>query len=309
MKTRKATYCYFLFLLLLAGKLSFSQSLEVNTNKSQVLIGERVEYNLSIKLPALEGYDIDSDLPDTIPHFEILDNNGIDTIKNQNGTFSLQQKIVFTSFDSGAWYIPSFAVNISQGKRSVKLFTDSVLVNVGYSPADTTADIRDIKPVIEVKVKSYFWYYVCAIILTVVIIFYLLNVYFAKRKAKPLPVLYSALSPYDEAMKALRELNESPLQIETGIKEYHSQIGFIFKRYFSRITDVNLLNKTTGGLLLELKQKNVDAAVISALAASLRTGDVVKFAKHIPADSESEQCAATIKDAIEKINKEKPVRS
>lgn len=310
MIVRKYTY-HILFSIFFISVyfISTAQDVEIKTDKNQILIGERIQYDLRVFLPTLEGYTVNFGIPDSIPHFETIEREWFDTTKNANGSFVLHRKFIFTSFDSGSWYIPALPVTFQANNRSRQVLTDSVLINVGYAPADTTTEIRDIKPIMDVEVKNYFWYYVAGAVLTALVISLLIYNYIVYRRKIPKPVLHSALSPYDEAINAIKDLNKYRIEIAEELKEYHTELGFIFKRYFSRITDTNLLNKTTGGLLVEMKQKNIDAALITSVAQVLRAGDAVKFAKHIPSVSESENCATELKLAIEKIDKEKPSKN
>ena len=269
---------------------SSAQTVEIKTDKNQILIGERIQYDVQVNLPGPGGYTVNADIPDSISHFEVIEKSDLDTT-DTNGGKILHRSFVFTSFDSGSWYIPSVPITIGLNNNNKTYHTDSVLINVGYAPADTTGNLRDIKPIMEVKLKDYFWYYVAGAILTALILFLLVYDYLKRRKAKPLPVLHSSVSPYDEAMNDLNALSKYDLNNPRHIKEYHSQLSFILKRYFSRVTENNLLNKTTGGLLLQMKQQEVDSVSITSIAGFLRIGDAVKFAKHIPAAAESESCS------------------
>lgn len=301
---KKPIYFSLFFVLCLFNICVHAQTVEVKTDRSQVLIGERIQYDLLITAPS-QGFSINFTLPDSIPHFETIENGDYDTVTN-NGAVTLRRKIVFTSFDSGAWYIPSMPITIAVNNDSRRIMTDSVLINVGYSPADSTGELRDIKPIMEVTVKDYFWYYVAGAVLTAVIIFFLIYSYFKNRKRKPVPVLHSDLSPFDEAMKDIVALSKYNLANAAESKEYHTQISFILKRYYSRTIETNLLNKTTGDLLLKMKEQEQPMAEVTSVAEILRIGDAVKFAKYIPPVSESEQVAKSLKAVIEKMENNKP---
>ncbi|MEP7163959.1 MAG: hypothetical protein ABI741_04650 [Ferruginibacter sp.] len=291
-----------MLLLCIAGFGLQAQSVFVKTDRNQILIGERIEYELTLKLPE-EGYGINFKLPDSIPHFDVVVNKNFDTV-NSNGSYLIRKRIIFTSFDSGTWHIPPFEVLLQKNNTSSKLITDSILVNVGYSPPDSTNQLRDIKPVMEVSVTDYFWFYVAAAIMAAIILIVLLYFYFKNRKKKPLPVFHSALSAYDEAMKALQELKEFDLDKPEQIKIYHVTLSEIFKKYFSRKKSKNLLSKTTGDILLDIKEYSGDATLVSTVAAALRSADAVKFAKYLPAITESNQTFEQVKAAIQLIEKD-----
>ena len=64
-----------------------------------------------------------------------------------------------------------------------------------------------------------------------------------------------------------------------------------------------MLNKTTGDILIGIKEHYQDPRLVSTLAEALRCADAVKFAKYIPAVSESDQSHAQVKETIEAIEK------
>lgn len=279
-----------------------AQSAIAKTDKDHILIGERLEYDLMLDLPT-DGYEINVKVPDSVAHFEIIENKNFDTVSS-SGSFLISKKIIFTSFDSGSWRLPSLEVLLNKNNVSSKLITDSLLINVGYSPTDSTNELRDIKPVMEVTVTDYTWLYIAGGVLVAIIIIVLLYFYFKNRKKKPLPVFHSALSPYDEAMKALIELKQYDLDKPEQVKNYHVSLDAIFKKYYSRKQSKNMMNKTTGDILIDIKEQSADPELLSSVAAALRCGDAVKFAKYIPAISESEKSHSLIKDAIEKMEQD-----
>jgi len=291
-----------LLLFCVAGQGSQAQSVTAKSDRNELLIGERLQYDLFINLPS-DGYKINFKLPDSIPHFDIIENPDFDTV-NSSGNFSVHKKIIFTSFDSGAWHIPTMEVLLEKNTVVSKFNTDSLLVNVGYSPADSTNELRDIKTIMDVEVTDYTWLYIAAGALAAIIIIILLYWYFKKRKKKPVPVFHSSLSPYEEAMKALQELKEYDLGKAEYVKIYHVSLDEIFKKYYSRKQSRNLMNKTTGDILVSIKEKYDNPGLISAIAEVLRLADAVKFAKYIPAASESGQSLNQAREAIETIEKE-----
>ena len=280
-----------------------AQNIGVRADKSGILIGEQLQYEIVVKLPG-EGFTLNLEIPDTIPHFEILSRTNFDT-SIVSGIYNLHQKIVFTSFDSGRWPIPSYPVTIQKGSNYKKFLTDSVMVNVGYSVADSTNELRDIKPVMDVEVVDYFWWWVAGGALLAIILAIVIYWYWKKWKKRELPLLHTNLSPFDEAMKELEALRSKNLLQAAELKQFHSGLSQVIKKYFTRTKQVNLLNKTTGDLLLSLKQDNLDADIISGLAEILRTADAVKFAKFVPSAQESEQSISGVKRILETLHHKK----
>lgn len=278
----------------------FGQSIKTSIDRKDILIGEQIKYNLTFTLPSSE-YTIEFNLPDSFPHFDIISKVKSDSVDSK-GNYLVFQKIVFTSFDSGKWSVASFPIKIKNATTSYTLNTDSVLINVGYAPADSTGELRDIKPVMEVFVIDNTLLYAIIGAVIGIILLLLIYRYFKRRKKKEKPIFQSALSPYDEAIKALNDLKKYNLYNAPEVKEYHSALAEIFKKYYSRKSQRNLLNKTTGDILVNLKENQGDI-VISSVAEALRTTDAVKFAKYLPPVQESEKSVEQVKNSIELLEK------
>ena len=139
---------------------STAQTVDVITDKRNILIGERIQFDITCILPS-PGYAVSFRVPDSVSHFVIVENNPIDSIAGSND-FRLHKKIVFTSFDSGSWHIPPVEIQVERSPYNRILKTDSIPVEVGYSPADSTGSLRDIKSVIDVTVSDYTLYYILA---------------------------------------------------------------------------------------------------------------------------------------------------
>lgn len=282
-----------------------SQRVEVSMNRNEILIGQQISYGLKVILPGT-GLKANFSIPDSIPHFDIIRKGDIVGVKGES---ALEQVIVFTSFDSGQWYFPSFPVLITDGARKATLYSDSILIQVGYSPADSSGQLRDIKTVMDVYIPDYTLYYIIGAVLLALLIAYMVYRYLKKRKNKPAPIFKSDLSAYNEAMQALQYLEQRSLLTSHKEKEFHTQLSDIFKRYLSRHTQKNLLNRTSGDILIELKKRNLDMGTVSEIAEGLRYTDAVKFAKFIPLHSESNKALDLIRKGIETIDKSSPIKT
>jgi hypothetical protein len=302
-------YLKITLLLFLFSPVVFAQTPSIRTiiDKTDILIGEQIQYKVTATIPAgifkVHWFTV----PDSVAHFEVVERSKIDSSSDNNNTI-LEQTITLTSFDSGKWNTPAFAVNVEpvNNGKAINLFTDSIAVNVGYAPADTTNQLRDIKTIMEVKVEDYFWYYVGGGIVLLIGVIILLWRYFKNRKKKPAPVFTGKQSPYDEAMQSLKKLKGLNLQNAEEAKQYHIKLAEIFKWYISRKQQVSIMNKTTGDVLVHLASNNLSKDIITGAATALRCGDAVKFAKFLPTTIESEECFTKIKETINFIQQSKP---
>jgi hypothetical protein len=289
---------------------SFAQEPTVKTiiDKTDILIGEPVQYKVTATFPTGQ-YKANWFTPaDSLAHFEIVEKGKIDTTAEGNTTI-LQQIITLTSFDSGRWNTPGFVISFDPANdaTALNIITDSIAVNVGYAAADTSNQLRDIKPILQVQVTSYVWYYIAGIVLLLLLTAFFLWRYFKNKKKDPATIFSGKIAPYEEALQNLEQLKKLNLQEAEGIKKFHADLAAIFKWYISRKQRMSIMNKTTGDVLVHLADNDLPKEVISNAATALRSGDAVKFAKYLPDVSETESCFAQIKETIHFIHTSKPV--
>jgi hypothetical protein len=278
--------------------ISFSQSVRSTVDKKDILIGERITNILTIDLPSPE-YTVNLTVPDSIPHFEILQKNGGNG-KTQAGADVWQYTIIFTSFDSGSFTFPGLAYRITHlNTASQLLSTDPIKVNVGYMPLDKGEQPRDIKTIIEVAYTDYFWWIVGAGILLLLIILFFVYRYFKKKKKTP--VIQSSKGAYEEAMQSLAELRKLNEQGGVVVKEYHTKLADVLRTYYGRTFNQNYQNKTTQEILSKLKSHELNAETATHATEALATGDAVKFAKYHPSFTENEAALNYLKTVIEEI--------
>jgi flagellar biosynthesis/type III secretory pathway M-ring protein FliF/YscJ len=178
------------------------------------------------------------------------------------------------------------------------MHTDSITVDVGFSPFDPNQEYHDIKDVIDVQVKekkeeTWYWYAAASALLIAAIIYFLL-----RKKNKPVtrtPVVDS----YSEAKRELEKLQKENLPA----KPFYTKLIDIFRLYISRRKGIASLQKTTDDLVVQLQTLKLPAEEFNRLAQSLRLSDFVKFAKFEPAESDKSDSFKTIKDFIESMEK------
>ena len=290
-------------------QLVFCQSLQTITDKKDILIGEQIKLTLKAPLPNNANSRAKWLLiPDSIPHFEIVETGEPDTTSFKDNSKTIQQTILITSFDSGIWMFPALPVEFTgtAGQEPQIVNTDSFLVNVSYAPPDSTNQLRDIKPIIKVSVINFLWFYIAGGLLLLLLIVFLLYLYFNRKKKDGPAIPVSKLSAFDEAMVELKNLGQYNLRNAAEIKLYHLKLADIFKNYLGRKHGKNLFNKTTGDLLISIKEVNLPPENISDLATALRCTDAVKFAKYLPLSDQSEEAFQKIKEIINLMEVSKP---
>ncbi len=192
------------FVLIVGYASAQSPSLKTSVDRTAILIGEQLKYTVEAGVAA-NNYNLTwFSVPDSFNHFEVVNRGKIDTIEN-NGSFIFKQTLTITSFDSGINTIPSLPIDFEPqtGDTTLHLFTDSIPVNVSFSPLDSTQTFHDIKTIIEVKDEIPLWMWIAGGALAVLLILFIIYLikYFKKRK-KPESLFNSRLSPIDEILIA-----------------------------------------------------------------------------------------------------------
>ena len=290
--------------LIAQNNLAQAPSIKTTVDKNNILIGEQFHYKVSTSMPD-NTYRLSwFNMPDTLGHFQVVRENKIDS-SYLNGNLNFSQDITITSFDSGRQVIPPLALNMEtlQGDSSFNLLTDSIPIQVSFSPMDSVRTFHDIKSIIEVK-KEWAWWWWAILGVAIILLFFWIRFLIKFFKKKNAPELFkSKLSPYDEAMQSLNDLEKEQLLQQNEVKAYHTRLTDIFKHYVSRRTGTYKMHLTSDEMLMDLDEYNLGKEKLTAFANCLRMSNAVKFAKYIPANYESEKCLQEVRYMITEINK------
>jgi len=265
-------------------------AVKASVDRSQIVIGERIQLKLEAEIP--ENQPIRFFQLDSIPHFEIINSGKIDTVNVERGT-SLSQLIYITSFDSGHWVLPPLPLGFDQN-----IMTDSIPVDVGFSPFDPQQPYHDIKDVMEVKPveeekQSKLWWFIGGGVLLAIILYLALR----KPKKQAAKITTAPVDPYKQALEQLERLRKEKLTP----KAYYSGITDVFRTYVEKRTGILSLQQTTGDLVVQLKPIGIEPALYKELAEVLQLGDFVKFARYEATNADDAHAFETIKKTIEHI--------
>lgn len=270
----------------------FAQEVQVSLNRQSFLIGEHMEYTIRTSMP-YPGFTMDVLLPDSIPHVELISRGFAAPVKDYPEVIT--QTIIFTSFDSGLWYIPAIPVQLKKGNTVIERAASPQQIKVVYAPQDND-QLKDIKPPVEAPPPPNFLpYYIAAAVLGAFIIAYMLYRYF--RNSPPVSqITIEPVSAYQEAMQSLQALQPS---VE-GVKIFYSTLTDVFKRYLQQTHPAPFMSSTTDEIL-RLLQDGYSREMVSTTAGVLRMGDVVKFAKNKPGLDVQEESLEAIRGIIQQI--------
>ena len=300
-KPRRITLFSLLFFLF-----SFFANAQVTSSvdSTKIKIGEEILYTINVLADSTDVVVFPEE--QTFAPLEMIESYKTDTTFEAS-KYRLIKKYGLTQFDSGNYTIPPQRIFINN-----KLFlTDSVLVEVKDVAVDTTKQkMFDIKPAIEVKSPPFDWllllYWLVPFILIIAIAVYL----FRRKKRKD--AAQKQLPPYEEAIVALKQLDNSQLLRENKSKEYYSNLTEIVKRYLDREVDEAALESTSDELISRLMMHkdagsfDFDLETIRKLDLIFKRADLVKFAKMNQATGQAEVDRKTIEEIINETHEAVP---
>ena len=284
-----------LLFLLACSNVSFSQQVKVETDTTNIRIGEQFLFQITISDTANV---ILPEKLENLKNLEVVEDFKIDTFKN-----SLIKKYLMTGFDSGAFYIPTQQIFI----RNRAYLTDSVLINVATVAVDTTKlkmfPIKAIQsePLVFDDFKPYIIWVVLGLLLIAVIVYFIIT----RKKAEITEEeIIAGLPPYEEAIERLQKLDNKLLWQNNEVKKYYSELTEIVRAYIEKELKVPALEITTHELVETLSDfnqaKTIDTSkeTINKLKGLLSEADLVKFAKSKPLSHEIEEDRRDAEDVL-----------
>jgi hypothetical protein len=267
---------------------------KTTVDKREILIGEPIQFMLEATVP--ENTQLVWPQLDSLPHFDFLERGKTDSVI-RTGERYYRQYLTITSFDSGAWSIPRLPFVMG----AKKYFTDSVRIGVNYSKFDPSQDYHDIKDIIDVPnpfAKWIGWIVGGFTLLALVIVIWLVAKKKLLKKGSGVGAMAPRLSPYEEAVRQLDELQKQNAAENGPVKVYYTRLNDILRQFILRRLGIASLVETNEELIRKLRQLPIAPEEFTRLADTLRMSDFVKFAKYQPGVSDNEQNFTVIRSAV-----------
>lgn len=262
-----------LALLLLISNFAFAQTATMDTNA--ILIGEQINFTISNSIANTNVWPTYDEF--LVEGIEIIKQGKLDTSNS-----IISQNFIITAWDTGSYYIPS--ILFSESSK-----TEGLLLNVQTIALEEGAELKDIKQPMQAPIGwSDIWPWLLGII-TIALIVYLLKKYVFNKKEEVITAKPKAIIPADiTALKQLNTLEKDQLWQAGKIKEYHTELSEIIRRYTENRFDFIALELATDEIISELKSK-VNNEQLASITILLQRADLAKFAKSKPDTNENEQ--------------------
>ncbi|MCG2417447.1 DUF4381 domain-containing protein [Aequorivita sp. F47161] len=296
----------FILFSFLFSLFSFYATAQVTSSvdSTKIKIGEEILYTINVQSDSTDVVVFPED--QTFAPLEMIESYKTDTTF-EGAKYRLIKKYGLTQFDSGKYTIPPQRIFIN----NKPFLTDSIKVEVNDVVVDTTKQkMFGIKPAVQVKSPPFDWlsllFWVIPILLIVGLAIYL----FRRKKRKD--AAQKQLPPYEEAIVALKTLDNSQLLKENKSKEYYSNLTEIVKRYLDREVDEAALESTSDELITRLMMHkdagsfDFDLETIRKLDSIFKRADLVKFAKMNQESGQAEVDRKTIEEIINETHEAVP---
>jgi hypothetical protein len=295
--------------VLLSVEMVQGQSIRAAVDSTQLLIGDQFHLDVWADMPA--GSTVAWPLlADTLTStIEILEASVQDTVRKENGDFTVHQRLVLTSFDTGFMVVPSLPFLFNNDSTQLA-FSDSFLVLVTEFPVDMDKEIMDIKGPMDVPVD---WkkYIICGLIALVVIGLLIAAFLYWKKHRKPKAAPAARPIPtrpaHEIALEKLEALRLKKLWQNDRSKEYYIELSDVVREYIEYRYGIMALELTTDETVRALQLKGADAELIKSLKGMMQLADLAKFAKYRPMADENDRSFDIAKEFVTKtIVVEKP---
>ena len=275
--------------LLFAVQSLSAQEIRVTSkpDTSVILIGDQTGFTVTANIPAGVSVSL-SGAADTLSgKIVILRRNPRDTTVSTDGTMTLTDRYLITSFDSGSYTIPPFFAEVASGDSLLRYFSDYSFLDVVRTDAalqDTTDVIFDIVPPrgAPVTFREALPWIVIALIAAVII--WLLARFLPRNPLKRLVRPPAPPEPaHVVALRELRALRQDELWQKGEVKEYYSRLSDILRRYIDGRYSISSPELTTDETVRMLQKAAVTTTGQMTLVKELLSlSDMVKFAKYLP---------------------------
>lgn len=257
----------------------------------RIRIGEQAVITLSVNA---DGAGIEWPQPgDTLTgHIEVIGFPAADTARpDASRATEVVRRLTITSFDSGYWAIPPLRLVV--GGKPVE--TPPLLLQVdGFAVAED-AEPADIKPIVRLPFSLLWWArqhwtWLGGALLAALAAVLLVLLLRRKRAAAAPPAPEAAPIPlHQHVLLQLEALERERLWQQGQHKAYQSRLTDLLRGYIEERYRVPALERTTDELMQELRVSAISDEHRLLLANMLRSADLVKFAKAVPAPQENEQ--------------------
>lgn len=278
-----------------------AQTIEVQaeTDSTEYLIGDYINYTLQLNYD--NGIQIEMpSVPDSISNLDFIKESGPVIQQSDEGTVEIH-KYVFAKYDSADVTMPAYKIHYTVNGRQDFIRVNSVDIAVRTIEIDPASEIQDVKAPLTISLDWWFIAILVVVVLALVVLaYYLYHRYKNKKEGTVRFKKVIKIPAYKVALEALDELDRQKLWQQGKIKEYHSEITEIIRRYFEERFKFPAMEQTTGEIIKSLVEQKDSNEIVDATRGFLDNADLVKFAKFKPMPTVNEEMLQQAYDIVNK---------
>jgi len=298
-------FIFSFFLLYLTAANAQNITVSASTDTSVYKVGDYINFQLELHYDK-NVHVILPPVKDSVKVLEFIQELPA-AIKEENSKIIEKHNYIFSKYDSSQVTIPSLKVFYSIGNDTVKKYLSSVPITIVVKtlPVDTQNEIKDIKAPLRLPLN---WWLIALIVFCVLLIltaaFFGYRYYRKKKLNRVTLIPAKKVPPYEIALNDLKILEDKKLWQQGQVKEYHSEITEIIRKYFEDRFNFRALEMTSAEILGVLSFLDEGKKVLYLSGDFFTNADLVKFAKFQPLTKVNEEM---MKQAYEIVNVTIPV--
>lgn len=276
-------------------------SVKAQLDTSIMLIGDQQRFSLIAEQD--RNWQVEfPQLSDTLlKKIEILEQS-IDTTHLDSRMIRVTYEYLITSFDSGFYVIPQQKFKIRLNEFSDSILTDELFLIVNTFQIDSIQGIVDIKPPKEAPLtfrEALPWIGLAVGILAILVLLIWWYKKYRNRIKPVLPAYERKIPAHTLALDSLEDLKKKKLWQQGKVKEYHSELTDILRRYLEQRFRVQALEQTSEEILAAFQAvHHLNYQQQEHLKEVLILADLVKFAKLEPQADQNEKSFSLVWDLV-----------
>lgn len=274
-----------------------------DTDTSEYIVGDYIVYSLELKYDKQLNVIIPS-VPDSISNLVFIREES--PLREENETQVIERrKYIFSKYDSTEVTLPAYKVpyTVAGGNEVKYASVNTVDIVVKTMEVDPEGDIQDVKAPLKIQLDLLFILLIAlGVIILVAAGYFIYRHYKKKSSGEVFEKKVIKIPAYKIALESLSELDSKKLWQQGKVKDYHSEITEIVRRYFEKRFSFLAMEMTSADVLETLNDIDVTTDVHLLTNDFLTNADMVKFAKFVPMPTINEEM---MKQAYEIVNKTK----
>jgi len=291
-----------ILIIVLSFDSSNSQTISARafSDKSEYQVGDYINYTIEIS----HNYDLrvlKPALGELAKDIDVIKTDD-PIVEETQGVKKIIYRFIISKYDSADVTIPPIPILYQMGKDTTSLTveTNSVQFLVRTLPVNTQLEIKDVKPPIVIPMALLtILLIMLAILLLILLALYLYRRNQKKKRKRVERKRVYVIPPHVKALTELHALEDKKLWQQGFIKEYHSGITEIIRRYFEDRFKILALESSTTEIMDQLTRVVLPENIYRTVSDFLNNADLVKFAKYKPLPSVNEEMMKQAVDIVE----------